>query len=88
MIASEEVFDGLISPTFVMGDFKPDNILVQHKTNGWQLSGIIDYTTGNFSDEIADLPKMVAMYHDNGEEELAKQFTVYYKSLRSKRHFH
>jgi hygromycin-B 7''-O-kinase len=80
LAASEEVFDGLFSPTFVMGDFKPDNILVQHK-NGWQLSGIFDFTTGYFGDGIADLPKMIAMYLDKGEEELAKQFITVYLNL-------
>jgi hygromycin-B 7''-O-kinase len=78
LAASEEVFDDLRSPTFVMGDFKADNILVQHKAHGWKLSGIFDFTTGYFGDGIADLPRMVAMYLDNGEEQLAKQFITAY----------
>jgi hygromycin-B 7''-O-kinase len=88
LAASEEVFDNLCSPTFVMGDFKPDNLLVQHKTNGWHLSGIFDFTTGYFADGIADLPKMIAMHLDNGEEELAKQFiNVYFNLFESKETF-
>jgi hygromycin-B 7''-O-kinase len=88
LAASEGVFDDLRSPNFVMGDFKADNILVQDKTNGWSLSGIFDFTTGYFGDGIADLPRMIAMYLDDGEEEVAKQFiTVYFKCSEAKEAF-
>ncbi|SFS77174.1 aminoglycoside phosphotransferase family protein [Paenibacillus sp. BC26] len=81
LATSEKVFDDLRSPTFVMGDFKPDNFLVQHLTNGWHLSGIFDFTTGYFADGIADLPKMFLQYSDNGENELAQQFINDYCNL-------
>ncbi|OPA78709.1 phosphotransferase [Paenibacillus selenitireducens] len=88
LAASEDVFDNLCLPTFVMGDFKADNILVQDKTNGFQLSGIFDFTTGYFGDGIADLPRIVSMYLDHGEEELAKQFiTVYFNCSKAKEAF-
>lgn len=88
LAASEDVFDDLCSPTFVMGDFKADNILVQHKTHGWQLSGIFDFTTGYFGDGIADLPRMIALYLDNGEERLAKKFiTAYFNASEAKEAF-
>lgn len=88
LTASEKVFDGLRSPTFVMGDFKADNILVQDKPDGWLLSGIFDFTTGYFGDGIADLPRMIAMYLDNGEEESAKHFiSVYFNNCEAKEAF-
>jgi len=74
LAASEHVFDCLHTPIFVMGDFKADNILVQRNSDGWQLSGIIDFTTGYFGDGLSDLPKMVILYLDQGETELARRF--------------
>ncbi|BFH61860.1 phosphotransferase family protein [Paenibacillus azoreducens] len=74
LTASEHVFHSLSSPTFVMGDFKPDNLLVQQGGEGWEISGIFDFTTGYFGDGIADLPRFVAMYLDDGKEALAKLF--------------
>ncbi|WP_309274119.1 phosphotransferase [Paenibacillus sp.] len=74
LAASEQVFQSLSSPTFVMGDFKADNLLVKQGGDGWEISGIFDFTTGYFGDGIADLPRIVAMYLDEGKEELAKLF--------------
>lgn len=88
LTASEEIFDGLRSPTFVMGDFKAENILVQDNSEGWLLSGIFDFTAGYFGDGIADLQRMIAMYLDNGEEELAKHFiSVYFNHSEAKEAF-
>jgi hygromycin-B 7''-O-kinase len=85
---SEEAFDGLHSPNFVMGDFKAENILVQQNSDGWKLSGIFDFTTGYFGDGVADLPRMIAMYLENGEEELAKRFiSIYYNHTEAKEAF-
>ncbi|KKO52669.1 phosphotransferase [Paenibacillus sp. DMB20] len=88
LAVSEYAFKNLSSPAFVMGDFKADNILVQHRPDGWRLSGIFDFTTGYFGDGAADLPKMVSMYLDRGEEEVAKQFiSVYFKCSETKEGF-
>ncbi|MGY5344808.1 aminoglycoside phosphotransferase family protein [Paenibacillus glucanolyticus] len=88
LLSCEEAFDVLNSPTFVMGDFKADNVLVQRLTEDWKLSGIFDFTTGYFGDGIADLPRIVSMYIEDGEEELAKHFiTAYFHRIESKEAF-
>ncbi len=88
LLSCEEAFDVLNSPTFVMGDFKADNVLVQRLTEDWKLSGIFDFTTGYFGDGIADLPRIVSMYIEDGEEELAKHFiTAYFHRIESKKAF-
>lgn len=74
LLMCEEAFNALKSPTFVMGDFKADNVLVQRSTEDWMLGGIFDFTTGYFGDGIADLPRIATMYIDEEEEELAKLF--------------
>nr|WP_157076259.1 hypothetical protein [Alicyclobacillus kakegawensis] len=39
---------------------------------------MFDFTTAYFGDPIADLPRMTAMYLENGEEELATHFLSVY----------
>ncbi|HEU5140787.1 MAG TPA: aminoglycoside phosphotransferase family protein [Bacillales bacterium] len=75
---SRETFEHLHSPAFVMGDFKPENILFQSGRKGWEVSGVFDFTNSYFGDPVADLPKMTAFYLDNGEEELARTFLSVY----------
>lgn len=88
LLTCEEAFDILHSPTFVMGDFKADNVLVQQSTEDWILSGIFDFTTGYFGDGIADLPKIVTMYMEDGDEKLAKHFiTEYFNRSEAKEAF-
>ncbi|WP_025721651.1 phosphotransferase family protein [Paenibacillus sp. 1-18] len=85
---SRQAFDQLGAATFVMGDFKPQNVLVQNGENGWRVSGLFDFTTAYFGDGVADLPKITTMYLENGQEELAKQFlTVYFKGMETKEGF-
>jgi hygromycin-B 7''-O-kinase len=60
-----------------MGDFKPENFLLQPKTDGWQISGAFDFTNSYFGDPVADIPKMTIRYLENGEE-LAKRFLTAY----------
>jgi len=71
---AEGAFDSLYSPSYVMGDFKADNILVQNSGRGWEISGLFDFTNGYFGDGLADLTKITAMYVNNGEAGLAKRF--------------
>lgn len=80
MSDSEEAFDRLCTPTFVMGDFKADNMLFQYDKTllEWRVSGIFDFTTGYFGDGAADLPKMVIMYLELGEQEAAQHFIETY----------
>jgi len=77
---SEEAFDRLRTPVFVMGDFKADNILFQYDRARleWRVSGIFDFTTGYFGDGAADLPKMVMMYLELGEQGAARHFIASY----------
>jgi len=88
LLNCEAAFDALDSPTFVMGDFKTDNMLVQKSSEGWRLSGLFDFTNGYFGDGIADLPKIVTMYQDNGDEILAKHFiSEYFNRMENKESF-
>lgn len=77
---SESAFDKLCSPTFVMGDFKADNMLVEYDEahKKWRMSGIFDFTTGYFGDGAADLPKMVIMHWNLEEQDTARQFIEMY----------
>jgi len=80
--SSQDVFDDLDSPTFVMGDFKPENFLVHKNNDEWTISGIFDFTTSYFGDGIADLLKITTMYLANGEEDLARKFlSSYFNSM-------
>ncbi|WP_374020491.1 aminoglycoside phosphotransferase family protein [Paenibacillus thiaminolyticus] len=75
---AQAAMDRLDSPAFVMGDFKPENVLVQQSDRGWEVSGVIDFTTSYFGDAIADLPKLTALYLERGEEEQAASFLSAY----------
>ncbi|WP_025682449.1 phosphotransferase family protein [Paenibacillus maysiensis] len=85
---ARQAFDDLDTSTFVMGDFKPQNFLVQNGDNGWKVSGLFDFTTAYFGDGVADLPKITIMYLENGEEELARRFlTAYLKGMETQKGF-
>ncbi|WP_342428393.1 aminoglycoside phosphotransferase family protein [Paenibacillus sp. FSL L8-0158] len=85
---SRQAFDQLEAVTFVMGDFKPQNFLVQNGNKGWGVSGLFDFTTAYFGDGVADLPKITTMYLENDEEELAKGFlTAYAQGMEAKEGF-
>jgi len=84
LLNSEEAFHHLRSPSFVMGDFKADNVLVQETSNGWKLSGIFDFTTGYFGDGAADIPRIVAMFQESGDEEVSKHFISEYFNLKER----
>ncbi|MEK4358067.1 aminoglycoside phosphotransferase family protein [Paenibacillus sp. FSL M7-1455] len=75
---SKPSFDALEIPSFVMGDFKPENVLMEHDGDGWRVSGVIDFTTSYFGDSIADLCKITLHYLDLGQEKLAKRFIMEY----------
>lgn len=76
--ASATAFLQLQTPCFVMGDYKTDNILMERTPDGWRLNGIFDFTMGYFGDGIADLPRMAAMYLEQGEQELAEHLILAY----------
>lgn len=64
-----------------MGDFKPENVLMEHDGGEWRVSGVIDFTTSYFGDCIADLSKITLHYLDLGQEKLAKRFIMEYMGL-------
>jgi aminoglycoside phosphotransferase (APT) family kinase protein len=78
LASSADVFESMISPSFVMGDFKPENILLESNSNEWVISGLFDFTNSYFGDGVADLPRFTAMFLENGEEELAREFLTVY----------
>ena len=82
---AEQAFNELSIPTFVMGDYKLDNLLFQRQGDAWGLSGIFDFTTGYFGDGLADVCRIMNMYLDCGEGERATQFIrEYYLHTTSK----
>ncbi|ASN06478.1 phosphotransferase family protein [Virgibacillus necropolis] len=77
--------DALSSPTFVMGDFKSGNFLLKRGTDGWKISGVFDFTNSYFGDPLSDLIKMLIIYLDNGEQEVAKHLlSVYLRGSEDK----
>lgn len=85
---SKEAFDNFSSPTFVMGDFKPENFLIYSGNSGWEISGIFDFTNSYFADPFSDLIKMIIFYLDNNEPEIAKHLVnVYFSKSEEKEDF-
>ncbi|MBB2482521.1 aminoglycoside phosphotransferase family protein [Bacillus sp. APMAM] len=82
---SRQSFETFTSPTFVMGDFKPGNFLINNGLNGWEISGVFDFTNAYFGDPVSDLIKMMIYYMDNGEQEIAKHLlNVYLDDIKNK----
>lgn len=75
---SQSAFLHCRTPTFVMGDFKPGNFLVQSGENGWQISGVFDFTNSYFADPLSDLIKMLIFYFDHETLEIAQRFVDTY----------
>ncbi len=71
-------FESLSSPTFVMGDFKPGNFLLHGGSNELHISGVFDFTNAYFGDPISDLIKMMTIYIDKEEIEVAKYLLSHY----------
>lgn len=75
---SEESFNHFCSPTFVMGDFKPGNFLINKDRSGWEISGVFDFTNAYFADPVSDLIKMITYYIDKKEIAIAKHLMDVY----------
>lgn len=71
-------FDTPCRATFVMGDFKPGNFLLQPGASGWEVSALFDFTTAYFGDPLADLPRLTLQYFEAGQESLAEAFVTSY----------
>lgn len=77
---AKDSFDKIASPTFVMGDFKSENFLLESKSTGWEMSGVFDFTNSYFGDGLSDLIKMITMYINNGEQDVARHLlSVYFE---------
>ncbi|WP_349409864.1 aminoglycoside phosphotransferase family protein [Pseudalkalibacillus sp. SCS-8] len=76
--SAEESFQELSTPAFVMGDFKPANVLLQKGSKGWTVSGVFDFTNAYFGDPVADLVKMLTIYIDQNQLEIAERFLSVY----------
>lgn len=74
---SKPAFDEFNTPSFAMGDFKPENFRIKKGTTGWEI-GVFDFTNAYFGDPLADLIKMITMYINNEELEIAKHFLTNY----------
>ena len=84
--SSKDAFETFFTPTFVMGDFKPGNFLIHLGKNGWEISGVFDFTNGYFGDPLTDLIKMLTYYLDNDEQEMAKHLlNVYFSNTNEKK---
>ncbi|MGE7919133.1 phosphotransferase family protein [Viridibacillus sp. NPDC093762] len=82
-----DAFNHFNTPTFVMGDFKPGNFLILHEGQDWKISGVFDFTNAYFGDPLADLIKMLTMYIDHDELDVAKHFLkIYMISTDKKEH--
>lgn len=79
---SEDVFEKLKTPTFIMGDFKPGNFLIFRKKDRLEISGVFDFTNSYFADPLSDLIKMVTYYIDENESDVAEHLIkVYFAEL-------
>jgi hygromycin-B 7''-O-kinase len=76
--SSKDSFDAIHSPTFVMGDFKPGNFLLDFDSKDWKISGVFDFTNAYFGDGLSDLIKMITFYIDNGEQDVARHMLSVY----------
>ena len=71
------------TPSFVMQDFKPENMVVQKTNNKWKISGIFDLMESYIGNGESDLSRMYSMYLENDRRDLAEIFVNEYLSVRS-----
>lgn len=79
--AAETSFMGIDTYSFVMGDYKSENILIQPKTGGWEVSGVIDFTTAYFGDPLADVVKFTNQLLWKGQQKRALSFLSSYLQI-------
>jgi hygromycin-B 7''-O-kinase len=69
-------------PSYVMQDYKPENMLVKKVNNKWKISGIFDLMESYIGNGESDLSRMYAMYLDNDRRDLANIFLNEYIKVR------
>ncbi|WP_211745820.1 aminoglycoside phosphotransferase family protein [Paenibacillus sp. Marseille-Q4541] len=78
MISAEAAFRHLNTYSFVMGDYKSENILLQQHTDKWKVSGVFDFTTAYFGDPLADVVKFTNQLLWKGQQKEAALFLTSY----------
>ena len=79
--------DALLVPfelSFLMGDFKEDNVLLSNEKGEWKVCAVFDFAMVNFGDSERDLSRLYAMYSDE-DRNLAKEFINTYVKLNPPR---
>ena len=76
--AAESSFCDIEMYSFVMGDYKSENILIQQNASEWEVSGIIDFTTAYFGDPLADVVKFTNQLLWKGQQKRAGFFLSSY----------
>lgn len=71
-------------PVFLMQDYKESNVVVEHKDERWQVSGVFDLTHAHFGDGEADLARSIAVYLDENPA-LAREYLQAYMNERPPR---
>ncbi|WP_454192801.1 phosphotransferase family protein [Paenibacillus sp. Marseille-Q7038] len=76
-VAASSFYD-IDTYSFVMGDYKSENILIQQNEGEWEVSGIIDFTTAYFGDPLADVVKFTNQLLWKGQQKKARFFLSSY----------
>lgn len=76
--AAESSFCDIDTYSFVMGDYKSENILIHQNAGEWEISGIIDFTTAYFGDPLADVVKFTNQLLWKGQQKRAGFFLSSY----------
>jgi hygromycin-B 7''-O-kinase len=71
---ADKYLDMEFIPSYVMQDYKPENMLVKKVNNEWKVSGIFDLMESYIGNGEADLSRMYSMYLDNDRRDLAAIF--------------
>ncbi|GAF13323.1 hypothetical protein JCM19046_1460 [Bacillus sp. JCM 19046] len=82
---SKQAFTDLTSSTFVMGDFKPGNFLINEGPEGWCVSAVFDFTNAYFADPVSDVSKMLLYYMNEKQMAVAERLlhTYFAKALHA-----
>lgn len=78
LVRSKDAFASLTTSTFVMGDFKTGNFLIDKPAEGWVISGVFDFTNAYFADPASDLIKMALYYFNHVQAPVAKRLLSTY----------